>query len=95
MVDIRTVNPEKYNKDLAEALKSSGDSGFQRVVKKQVKKVVLTGAPPFDLDKVGWRKNGTEEADIENVGAVVAGGHHADGDANPRLAGFVILKKGA
>ena len=39
--------------------------------------------------KIGRREDGAKEAEVEEVRAIVAGGHHADGDANAGLAGFV------
>ena len=50
---------------------------------------MLAGAAPFDLNKVGWREDRTEEAKVQNVRAVVACGHHTDGDADASLAGLV------
>ena len=50
---------------------------------------MLAGAAPLDLDEVSRREDRPEQAEVENVGAVVAGGHHADGDADARLAGLV------
>ena len=44
--------------------------------------------PLIWMKSVG-EKIGPEEAEVEDVGAVVAGRHHADGDANARLAGLV------
>jgi hypothetical protein len=50
---------------------------------------VLARAAPLDLDEVGGRKDRAHQAQVEDVGAVVAGGHHADGDADAGLAGLV------
>ena len=47
------------------------------------------GATALDLDEIRRRENRTEEAEIEDVRAVVAGRHHADRDAHPCLAGLV------
>src|SRR3990172_8154957 len=58
-------------------------------IEEQFQKVVRTGTAPFDLDEVGGREDRTEEAEVEDVGAVVAGGHHADRHAHSRLAGLV------
>ena len=35
------------------------------------------------------KRDRTEETEVEDVGAVVAGGHHADRHANPRFAGLI------
>ena len=51
-----------------------------------------SSASAFDLDKIGGRKNGAEETNVENIRAVVAGGHHANGDADTSLACFVGVK---
>src|SRR5712691_898452 len=65
------------------------DAIFEAVVEELFEEVVLTGAAPLDLDEVGRGKDGAEEAEIEDVGAIVAGGHHANRHADARLAGLV------
>ncbi len=65
------------------------ERGLQVLVEELVGEVVFPGAAPLDLDEVGGRKNGAEETEVENVRAVVAGGHHADGNADAGFAGFV------
>ena len=45
------------------------------------------GAAPLDLDEIGGREDGAEQAKIQNIGAVIAGGHHAHRDADTGLAG--------
>ena len=42
-----------------------------------------------------WMKSVGEKIGrrIEQVGAIVAGGHHADGDAHPRVARLVIREE--
>ena len=47
------------------------------------------GTPSFDLDKVRWGEDRTEKTEVENIWAIVAGGHHADGDAYAHFAGLV------
>ena len=59
------------------------------LVEELLEEVVLAGAAPLDLDEIGRRKNRAEQAEVEDVRAVVAGRHHADGDANAGLAGLV------
>jgi hypothetical protein len=54
-----------------------------------IEEIVLSGSAPLDLNKVGWREDRAEEAEIENVGTVVTRGHHAYRNADPRLAGFI------
>src|SRR6185437_4400543 len=54
-----------------------------------VQKAVLARASAFDLDEIGRRKDRPEKANVEQIGTVVAGGHHADRDANASLAGLV------
>ncbi len=66
-----------------------GNAFAQRVVKGLLAEVVLARAAPLDLDEVGRREDRAEQAKVEDVGAVVACGHHADGDADARLAGLV------
>ena len=51
---------------------------------------MLSGAAPLDLDEIRRREYRPEQAQIENVGAVVASGHHADGHAYPRLTRPVL-----
>ena len=46
-------------------------------------------SPALDLHKVRGREDGAKEAEVQDIGAVVTGGHHADGYADPRLAGPV------
>ena len=62
---------------------------LEAVVEELLQEVVLAGAAPLDLDEVGRREDRAEQAEVEDVGAVVAGGHHADRHADPRLAGLV------
>ena len=50
---------------------------------------MLPGAAAFDLNEVSGREDRAEEAEIQEVWAIVAGGHHADGDADAGLAGLV------
>src|SRR5690606_25784477 len=66
-----------------------GNTLAQCVVKGLLAKIVLACSAALDLDEVGGRKDGAKQAEIEDVGAVVAGGHHAHGHTDPRLAGFV------
>ena len=66
-----------------------GHLGFERFVLQLFAKVVLAGAPAFDLHKLRWRKHWAHQGQVEQIGAVVAGGHHAHGDANAGFAGFI------
>ena len=50
---------------------------------------MLAGAAPLDLDEVGRREDRSKQTEIEDVGAIVAGGHHANRHADARLAGLV------
>lgn len=59
------------------------------VVEELLPKIVFAGAASLDLNEIGGRKDRTEETEVEDVGAIVAGGHHADRDADTRLAGLV------
>ena len=52
-------------------------------------------AAALDLDEVRGREDGAEEADVEDVRAVVARGHHAHGHARARLARAVVGQEGA
>ena len=73
------------------------ERGFDRLlhafleggVEQQLAEVVLARAASLDLDEVGGREDRAKEADVQDVGAVVAGGHHADRHADARLAGLV------
>ena len=55
-----------------------------------IEEVVLSGAASLDLDEIRRREYRPEQAQIENVGAVVAGSHHADSYAYPRLTRPVL-----
>ncbi len=46
-------------------------------------------SPPLDLDEIRRREDGPKQAEVEDVGAVVPGGHHAHRHANARLARLV------
>ena len=59
------------------------------VVEELLAEIVLARAAPLDLDEIGRREDRAEQAEVQNVRAIVAGGHHADGDADARLAGLV------
>ena len=63
--------------------------GFVGHVVKFFKKAVLARAASLDLNEVRGGKDGSEESEVEDVGAVVSGGHHADGHADAGLAGLV------
>jgi hypothetical protein len=78
----------KKSKSL-KAVSGLADARAEGVVEELLAEVMLARAAPLDLDEVGGREDGAEQAEVEDVGAVVAGGHHADGDADPRLAGLV------
>ena len=62
---------------------------LEALVKELFQKVMLAGAAAFDLDEVGGLEDRAEQSEVEQVGAVVAGGHHADRHADPSLAGLV------
>ena len=53
--------------------------------------VVRAGSAPLYLREVGRGEYRAEHAEIQNVGAVVTCGHHADGDAYARLARGVFV----
>lgn len=59
------------------------------LVEELLAEVVLAGASALDLDEVGRREDRPEEAEVQDIGAVVSRGHHADGDADAGLAGPV------
>ena len=50
---------------------------------------MCAGAAPLHLDEIGGGENGPEHAEVEDIGTVVARGHHADGDADAGLTGLV------
>ena len=79
----------KKSKSLKAVFCGCCDAVLDAVVEELFAEVVLAGAAPLDLDEVGRREDRAEEAEVEDVRAVVAGGHHADGDADARLAGLV------
>ncbi len=62
---------------------------FETGIGKLFRKVMLARAASLDLDEIGGRKDRAEHAEIEKVGAVVAGGHHTHGDADAGFAGTV------
>src|SRR5258708_2814538 len=55
-------------------------------VKKLFAEIMLASTAPLDLYKVSGRENRPEQAKIKNIRAIVAGRHHADGDAHTCLA---------
>ena len=65
------------------------DAILEAVIEKLFEEVVLARAAPLDLDEVGRREDRAEQAEVEDVRAVVAGGHHADRHADAGLAGLV------
>jgi len=65
------------------------DPGLDLVVEELFKEVVLARAAPLYLDEVGGREYRAEQAEVQDVGAVVTGCHHADRDADPGLTGLV------
>ena len=62
------------------------DALRQARIERLVEEAVLPSAAPLDLDEVGGGEDRPEQTEIQDVRAVVAGGHHADGDADPRFA---------
>ena len=66
-----------------------GDLVFERFVLQLFAKVVFAGATALDLHKLGRRKHRAHQRKVEQVGAVVTGGHHAHGDAHAGFAGLV------
>ena len=63
--------------------------GLEGVVLQLLGKVVLAGATAFDLHKVRRRKHRAHQGQVQQIRAVVTGGHHAHGDADACFAGFV------
>ncbi len=51
------------------------------------------GAAALDLNEVGGGEDGAHHAEIEDVLAIVAGGHHADGDADAGSGAGVGIEK--
>ena len=64
-----------------------------RFVLKLFKEVMLPSTASLDLDEVRWGKDGPEESEVEDVGAIVSCGHHADSHTNASFAGLVCGKK--
>src|SRR5947199_4032094 len=56
------------------------------LVEKLLAEIVFARTASLDLDKICWRKDRPEQAEVQNIRAIVAGCHHADGDAYPCLA---------
>ena len=54
---------------------------------------VLARAAALDLDEVRRRENRPQQDDVQQILAVVAGGHHADRDADARLGADVAVEK--
>ena len=69
------------------------DTGQSRRVADFLVEAVLARAASLDLNEVGRREHRAHEGEVEDVRAVVAGGHHADGDADARLAGLVGVEE--
>src|SRR5580704_343507 len=55
-------------------------------VEKLLAEIVFARTASLDLDKICWRKDRPEQAEVQNIRAIVAGCHHPDGDAYPCLA---------
>jgi len=70
-----------------------GDSIPESLIEKLFKEVVFAGAAALDLDEVSGREDGAEKAEVEDVGAILAGGHHAYSDADACPAGTVGRKE--
>src|SRR5690606_18849096 len=64
---------------------------LQIIVENIRSKVVQTRAAPLHLNELGGREDRTHETEVENVFAIVTGGHHAHGDTDARLAGAVCV----
>ena len=79
----------KKSKSLKEVFCGCCDALLEVFVEELLAEVVLPRAAAFDLDEIGGREDRAEQAEIEDVRAIVAGGHHADGDADAGLAGLV------
>ena len=65
------------------------DLGFEGFVLQLLPKIVFAGAAAFDLHELGRRKHRSHECEVEQIGAVVAGGHHAHGHTHAGFAGLV------
>ncbi len=52
-------------------------------------------AAAFDLDEIGRLENRARQRHVQEVFAIEAGGHHADGHADARAADVVIAKASA
>ena len=55
------------------------------------RKFIGARAASLDLDKIGRREDRTHQTEIQNIFAIVAGGHHANGHTHAGFAGFVGL----
>ena len=53
--------------------------------------VVLPSAPPLDLNEVRGREDRPHHCEVQNVGAVVAGCHHANRHTDTGAAGAVVF----
>ena len=71
---------------LERGLVRPGDRRLQVVVEHLVAEIVQARAAALDLHEVGRREDRPEQAQIQKVGTVVAGRHHADGHAHAGLA---------
>ena len=54
-------------------------------IEQLLEEVVFPGTASLDLDEVGGREDGAEQAQIQDIRAIVPGGHHTDRHANPRF----------
>ena len=80
-------------KELIGSLARFLDRFLQSFVKELFKEIVLPSSTPFYLDEFRGRKDWAEETEIEDVGTIIAGRHHADRDAHSRLAGLIGREK--
>ena len=53
-------------------------------------KFIRACSASLDLDEIRWREDGAHQTQIENIFAIVACGHHANGHTDAGFAGFVI-----
>ena len=74
---------------LERGLRRLGDVVLEVLVEELLQKVVGAGAAPLDLDEVRGREDRAKQPEVQDIRAVVARGHHADGDAYAGLAGLV------
>jgi hypothetical protein len=49
-----------------------------RFIEELLAEVVWPSTATFDLNEIGWREDGAEKAEVQDIRTIVTGGHHTD-----------------